>query len=172
MVVAEKKEVKKVPEGYSAVTPWVVSPDSARLISFLTKAFGAEEIEGRRMISPEGIILHSEIRIDDAVILLLDAGRSWPQTPAFIRLFVDDAEKSYQKALKAGARAVTKPTIVSSGDTVARVADPFGNVWWLQELGDEEEMSAINGERDAKAMKYVQDSLNAELAKRSHPSTL
>lgn len=171
MVVAEKKEVKNVPEGYSAVTPWIVSPDSSRLITFLTKAFGAEEIEGRRMVSPEGIITHTEIRIDDAIILMLDAGRSWPQTPAFLRLFVADAEKAYKKALESGARVVTKPTRLSSGEIIARVADPFGNIWWLQEHADDDGR-AIDHDRDAKSMKYIQDSLNAELAKRSYPSTL
>ena len=170
MVVAEKKKVKNVPEGYSAVTPWIISPDSARLITFLTKAFGAEEIEGSRMVSPEGIITHVEVRVNDAVVMLFDAGRSWPQTPAFIRLFVDDAEKSYEKALNAGARSISKPTVFSFGDTICRVADPFGNIWWLQEHSDEE--MTPNDVDGKKAMRYFMDSLNSELSKRSLPPTL
>ncbi len=179
MVVAEKKAVKKVPEGYTAVTPWIVSPDSGRLITFITNAFGAEEIEGSRMLTPEGRVAHVEVKIDDAVIMLFDAARSWPQTPAFIRLFVDNAEAAYQKALKAGARSVTKPTMLSFGDKVARVADPFGNIWWLQERV--EDVSSMNPDdviirskepSAVKAMKYVEDSLHAELAKRTHPVTL
>jgi PhnB protein len=179
MVVAEKRAVKKVPQGYSAVTPWIVSPDSARLITFLTNAFGAEEVDGSRMLTPEGKITHVEVRLDDAVIMMFDAVHSWPATPAFIRLFVDDAEKSYQKALKAGARSVTKPTMLSFGDKVGRIADPFGNIWWLQERV--EDTSAMNPDdmiirskepAAAKAMKYVEDSLNAEMAKRTFPATL
>src|SRR5215475_4352902 len=110
MVVAEKKAVKRIPEGYTAVTPWIVSPDSARLIAFLKNAFCAEEIEGSRMLTPEGKIVHVELRIDDAIVMLFDAAKSWPPTPAFIRLYVDNCEKAYQKALNAGARTVTKPT--------------------------------------------------------------
>jgi uncharacterized glyoxalase superfamily protein PhnB len=179
MVVAEKRAVKKVPEGYSAVTPWIVSPDSARLITFLTNAFGAEEVEGSRTLTPEGKIAHVEIRIDDAVIMMFDAALSWPATPAFIRLYVDNADGAYQKALKAGARAVTKPTMLSFGDKIGRVADPFGNIWWLQERV--EDTSAMNPDdmiirskepANVKSMKYVQDSLNAEMAKRTFPATL
>lgn len=179
MVVAEKRAVKKVPEGYTAVTPWIISPDSARLIAFLKNAFGAEEIEGSRMLTPEGKISHVEVKIEDSVIMLFDAARSWPPTPAFIRLFVANAEGSYQKALKAGGRAVTKPTLLSFGDKVGRVADPFGNIWWLQERV--EDVSSLNPDdmlirskepSNVKAMKYVEDSLHAELAKRTHPATL
>lgn len=167
MVVAEKKAVKKIPEGYTAVTPWIISPDSARLITFLVNAFGAEEITGSRMLSPEGKIVHVEVQVDDSIIMLFDAAKSWPPTPAFIRLFVDNCEKSYDQAMKAGARGVTKPTMLSFGDKVARVADPFGNVWWIQERVEDGTSTASD-----KAMKYVEDSLNSELTKRTHPATL
>lgn len=179
MVVAEKKAVKEVPEGYTAVTPWIVSPDSARLIAFMQSAFGAEEIPGSRMLTPEGKIAHVEVRIHDAVVMLFDAAHSWPQTPAFIRLFVGDAEKAFQKALKAGGRIVTKPTMLSFGDKVGRVADPFGNIWWLQERV--EDIASMNPDdvlirskepAAVKAMKYVEESLHAEMAKRTYPVTL
>jgi PhnB protein len=179
MVVAEKKAVKKIPEGYSAVTPWVVSPDSARLITFLKNAFDANEISGSRMLTPEGKVAHVEIQLDDSIIMLFDAAKSWPPTPAFIRLYVDDCERAYNKAMKAGARSVTKPTMLSFGDKVSRVADPFGNIWWLQERV--EDVSGMNPDdliirskepAAAKAMKYVEDSLNAELSKRTYPATL
>ena len=179
MVVAEKKAVKRVPEGYTAVTPWIISPDTARLIAFMKNAFGAEEITGSRMLSPEGKIVHVEVQLDDSIVMLFDGAKSWPPTPAFIRLFVNNCEKAYNQALKAGGRAVTKPTMLSFGDKVGRVADPFGNVWWLQErVEDVASMSPddmiIRSKEPAavKAMKYVEDSLNAELAKRSHPATL
>ena len=179
MVVAEKKAVKKIPEGYTAVTPWIVSPDSARLISFLQNAFGAEEIEHSRMLTEQGKISHVEVRIDDAVIMMFDSAKSWPPTPALIRLYVGNCEKAYDQALKAGARPVTKPTMLWFGDKVGRVADPFGNIWWLQE--HIEEIGSMNPDdviirskepSAVKAMKYVEDSLNAELAKRTLPATL
>jgi uncharacterized glyoxalase superfamily protein PhnB len=179
MVVAEKKAVKTIPEGYTAVTPWIISPDSARVISFMQNAFGAEEIHGSRTLSPEGKIVHVEVRVGDAVVMLFDSARSWPSTPAFIRLFVDSCENAYQRAIKSGARAVTKPTMLAFGDKIGRVADPFGNLWWLQE--HVEDLSSMNPDdliikmkepAAMKAMKYVEDSLHSELAKRSYPASL
>lgn len=179
MVVAEKKAVKKIPEGYTAVTPWIISPDSSRLITFLKNAFGAEEIPGSRMLSPEGKILHVEVQLDDSIVMLFDAAKLWPPTPAFVRLFVDNCEKAYNQAMKVGARGVTKPTMLSFGDKIARVADPFGNVWWLQERV--EDVASMNPDdviirskepAATKAMKYFEDSLNVELAKRAYPATL
>ncbi|HMJ70456.1 MAG TPA: VOC family protein [Cyclobacteriaceae bacterium] len=179
MVVAEKKAVKKIPEGYTAVTPWIISPNSARVISFMQNAFGAEEIPGSRTLSPEGKIVHVEVKVGDAVVMLFDSAGSWPSTPAFIRLFVDNCESAYQTAIKAGARAVTKPTMLAFGDKVGRVADPFGNLWWLQE--HVEDLSSMNPDdliikmkepAAVKAMKYVEDSLHSELAKRSYPASL
>lgn len=179
MVVAEKKAVKKIPEGYTAITPWIISPDTARVITFMTNAFDAEEIPGSRMLSPTGKIVHVEVKVGNAMVMLFDSAKTWPPTPAFIRLFVDNCETAYNKALKAGARAVTKPTMLAFGDKIARVADPFGNIWWLQERV--EDLSGMNPDdlvirskepSAMKAMKYVEDSLHAELMKRSHPPTL
>jgi hypothetical protein len=33
-----------IPEGYHSLTPWIISRHSARLIEFLSAAFGAVEI--------------------------------------------------------------------------------------------------------------------------------
>lgn len=179
MVVAESKAVKKIPEGYTAVTPWIISPDSARVIAFMTNAFRAEEIPGSRMLSPEGKIIHVEVKVGNAVVMLFDAARNWPSTPAFVRLFVDNCELAYQKALKAGARSVTRPTMLAFGDKVGRVADPFGNLWWLQErvedltqMNPDDLIIKMKEPGAMKAMKYVEDSLHSELMKRTHPASL
>lgn len=179
MIAEERKVVKEIPEGYSAVTPWVISPDSNRLIKFMKSAFGAEEISNSRMTDGNGRITHVEVRVGDSVVMLFDAGKDWPATPAFIRLFVDDCESSYQKALKAGGRSVTKPTMLAFGDKVSRIADPFGNIWWIQERVedltnvDHEEIDFRMQQPEAlKAMKYVEDSLNSELKKRTLPASL
>ena len=37
-----------IPEGYGAVTPWVVTKDTRRLLEFIKQAFDAEELAGSR----------------------------------------------------------------------------------------------------------------------------
>lgn len=58
--------VKPVPEGYTTVTPWIISHDTARLIDYLKEAFGAEETA--RLTGPDGRIEHAEARIGDSVV--------------------------------------------------------------------------------------------------------
>ncbi len=50
-----------IPDGYGTVTPWIISPDTARLIDYLTAAFGAAEIA--RVELEDGSIGHAEVRI-------------------------------------------------------------------------------------------------------------
>ncbi len=150
------------PEGYATVTVWIITPDTAKLLDFLAAAYGAKELA--RVTNPNGRgIGHAETRIGDAVIMAFDSPPGWPETPAFIRLYVEDAERSFASALKAGAIAVTKPTMLAFGDIVGRVRDPLGNFWWLQthleDVPPEEMQRRWTDPEWTKAMAYVQNSL-------------
>jgi uncharacterized glyoxalase superfamily protein PhnB len=121
---------RSVPEGYATVTPWIIVRGAADLIEFLRSAFGAVEIA--RFTLEDGYVAHAEVKIGNSVVMLFDSRPSWPDTPSFIRLFVDDADAVFARALRAGATAVTEVAEHSFGDRVGRVRDPKGNVWWLQ----------------------------------------
>jgi uncharacterized glyoxalase superfamily protein PhnB len=118
------------PAGYATVTPWVISSDTARLIDFVQAAFGAHELA--RVPGPDGRIGHAEVRIGDAVVMMFDRADGWPETPGFLRLYVEDADLVYERALAAGATSVTPVTSLFFGDRVGRVRDPLGNIWWIQ----------------------------------------
>lgn len=81
--------VKLIPDGYTTVTPWLISRDTARLIDYVKQAFRATEIS--RLTSDEGRVEHAEVRIGDAIVMMFDAAPGWPPTPGFLRLYVDDA---------------------------------------------------------------------------------
>jgi PhnB protein len=148
-------------EGYTSVTPWIISHDTDGLLDFLGQAFGAEELS--RVPNADGSIGHAETRIGDAIVMLFDAPQDWPGTPAFIRLYVGDAEALFARAIAAGAMRISNVTLLAFGDRVGRVRDPFGNIWWLQtrvEDVSEEEMAKRSTEpKWAKAMDYMQTSL-------------
>ncbi len=84
----------------------------------------------------------------------------WPETPAFLRLYVDDCDATCQRALEAGGSSVTKPTDMPWGDRVCRVRDPLGNLWWIMTRFEDvspEEMERRYGEQKyIDAMEYVQ----------------
>jgi uncharacterized glyoxalase superfamily protein PhnB len=161
--------IRPVPEGYRAVTPWIVSRDTARLLDFVKEAFGAEEIA--RGLNEDGTIGHAEFRIGDSIVMAFDAREGLPDTPGFFRLYVEDGGAVYRRALGAGAVSVTEMTHLFFGDRVGRVRDPQGNVWWIQsrvEEVDAEEMERRAGEKGyVDAMQYVQESLDRELGSRS-----
>lgn len=154
-----------IPDGYGTVTPWIISGDTAQLIDFAKRAFGAEELA--RLPGAEGGIGHAEIRIGDSVVMMFDSREGWPPTPAFLRLYVDDADAVFRDALKAGAKQVTEVTGLFFGDRVGRVRDPLGNLWWIQahvEDVDPGELARRPTEPDAvKDLRYVEESLHAAM---------
>ena len=152
--------IDPVPEGYTTVTPWMISKDTAGLIEFLEQAFGAEELA--RVENPNGPgIGHAEVRIGNAVVMLFDVlSPEWPHTPAFLRLYLADGDAAYQRAVDAGATPLHRMTEMFWGDRVGRVRDPFGNVYWIQtrvaELAPDEIARRMVAPEFVAAMEYMQ----------------
>jgi len=163
MITKSKKadtsnKVRPVPEGYHSVTPFIIVRGAAQLLDFVRDAFGAMEIA--RVRSEDGTLGHAETKIGDSVVMMFDSKADWPETPAFLRLYVEDCDATYQQALKANATSVTKPTNMPWGDRVCRVRDPLGNLWWIMariENISAEEIEKRWGEKKyIDAMEYVQ----------------
>ncbi len=151
--------VKLVPEGYTTVTPWLISRDTARLIDYVTEAFDATEVS--RLTNADGHVEHAEVRIGDAMVMMFDARPEWPPTPGFLRLYVDDADDVHRRAVAAGGTSVTEVTHLFFGDRVGRVRDPLGNVWWIQtrveEVSPREMERRLGDPVFTQAMRYVQE---------------
>ncbi|RRS01295.1 VOC family protein [Glycomyces terrestris] len=125
-----------IPEGYGTVTPWIITKDTAAVIDFLKAAFDAEEL-GRVEGAEPGSIGHAEVRIGTSIVMMFDSPFT-VETPAMLRLYVADAAAALQRAVGAGAAVVTPVTDVQAwGDRIARVRDPIGNLYWLQERVEE-----------------------------------
>lgn len=150
--------IKPIPDGYTTVTPWLISRDTARLIDYVAQAFGATEIS--RLTSADGRIEHAEVRIGNAIVMMFDAAPGWPPTPGFLRLFVEDADEVHQTAIAAGGTSVTEVTHLFFGDRVGRVRDPLGNIWWIQarveEVSPQEMERRLSDPVFTAAMRYVQ----------------
>ena len=110
----------------------------------------------------DGSIGHAEARIGDSVVLAFDAKDEWPDTPAFLRLYVPDGDATFRQALDAGATSVTEMTDMPWGDRVGRVRDPLGNLWWImtriEEVPPEEIERRYRQQNYIDAMEYVQGS--------------
>ncbi len=74
--------------------------------------------------------------------------------PATVVAYVEDADKTYQRALEAGATSIREPEDQFYGDRSAGVIDPFGNHWWIHTHIEDvppEEMARRMQEREASA---------------------
>lgn len=60
--------VKPIPEGFHSITPYLVAERVARLLDFLTQAFGAQVTE--RMQRPDGSVMHAQVRIGDSMLTM------------------------------------------------------------------------------------------------------
>ena len=153
-----------IPDGYGTVTPWVVTNGTRRLLEFIKQAFDAEEL-GRVEVEG-GAIGHAEARIGDSIIMMFDS--PFPvATPGLLRLYVEDGEAVLRRAVAAGATSVTRLTELAWGDRVGRVRDPLGNLWWIQERGEEPTPDEVARRHQdpklAEGMRYVQSTLAAGL---------
>ena len=127
--IATHKATGHTPEGLRAVTPFLHPSGAARLIDFLTQAFGAEEKS--RYQSPDGVIQHATVRIGDSMIEMGEAHGPWQPMPTTFFMYVDDVDALYRRAVAAGAASQSEPADQPYGDRVAGVADPFDNIWYI-----------------------------------------
>jgi PhnB protein len=118
------------PDGYSAVSPYLIVNGANETIAFLTQAFDAVEI--RRFPGESGGVMHAEVRIQDSVIMMGDSAENWPAVPAHIHIYVPDVDAYYQRALAAGAESVQEPAQQPDDeDKRGGVKDAGGTTWWI-----------------------------------------
>ncbi len=122
--------VRRIPEGYRNVTPYLVNEGADRVIRFLRQAFGAAE-KFPPMRRPDGTIMHAEMRVGDSAVMLAEASGECHPTSACFYVYVEDVDGTYRRALQAGAISVTEPRDRFYGDRSAGVRDPAGNFWWI-----------------------------------------
>jgi uncharacterized glyoxalase superfamily protein PhnB len=142
--------VKPIPDGYHSVTPYLMVPPGSKLLEFLVQAFAARV--HRVVKTPSGGIQHAEVEIGDSRIMFAEACNEWKPMPTSLYLYVPDCDSTYQRALAAGAKSLTEPTLTFYGDRSGGVIDPAGNMWYIstcvEEITDEElqrRIATMNG---------------------------
>jgi PhnB protein len=114
---------KLKPDGWHTLTPRIVTNDLARLVDFLTVVFGAAgELQSA---AP------TEMRIGDSIVMISDGGGIREAMPAFLYVYVENADETFERAVAAGAQAIERPADTPYGDRRATVRDAWGNVWQI-----------------------------------------
>ena len=116
-----------VPPGFHSVTPRMVVSDAAAVVEFLRTVFDAtgDAVSHRP----------AEMRIGDSLVMVSEADER-EIFPAFLYVYVEDGDTTYQRALGAGAVSVEKPWDTPYGDRRAMVRDVFGNLYQIATRND------------------------------------
>lgn len=150
--------VKKIPDGYHTVTPYIVLDDAPGAIEFYKKAFDAKE--RGRMPSPDGRVMHAEIQIGNSIIMLssefpeMGGTCKAPKTAGFatssLMIYTEDTDALFKSAVNAGATELMAPQEMFWGDRYAKVRDPYGHEWQFATHLEDVSMEEMN-ERAKKA---------------------
>lgn len=127
--------VDATPAQYQGVIPYLVVEDPAAAIEFYKNAFGAAET--LRLKSKDGAILHAELRIGSATLML---SREWPDmghhspkhyggVALSLCIYVPDVDSLAVRAEAAGAVVIQPVENKFYGDRAVTLRDPAGYVW-------------------------------------------
>ena len=140
--------VQPVSAGYQTASPYLIVKDAAAALQFYKEAFGASET--RRLKTPDGKIMHAEMKIGDSMVFLAsefpDHGAFSPEqfggSPVSVVLYVENADALFAKAIKGGATSLRPLQDQFFGERSGTVLDPFGHRWTLnthiEDVSDEE----------------------------------
>jgi len=127
--IATAKGKSYTPEGLHSVNPYLHPLRAEPLISFLKRAFNAEEVA--KFASPDGVVHHAVIRVGDSVVEMGEAHGKYETMRAMFYLYVRNVDDVYKQAVAAGATSFQEPTDQFYGDRSAGVRDTFGNTWYI-----------------------------------------
>jgi PhnB protein len=129
--------VQPIPEGYRSITPYMTIKGAAKAIEFYKEAFGADVI--RLMDSPDGQVMHAEIKIGDSVIMLADefpemdskSPESVGGTSIQLHFYTENVDGVVERAVAAGAEVQRPVQNQFYGDRSGSLKDPFGHIWYV-----------------------------------------
>ncbi len=102
--------------------PRIVTNEPDELVRFLQDVFGAS---GEFLTERP-----SEMRIGDSVIMVSGDNARHP-VPAFLYVYVEDADATYARAVASGAAPLEEPADMPYGDRRGMVRDSWGNTWQI-----------------------------------------
>jgi PhnB protein len=117
------------------ITPYLLYEDVDAALSFLSKAFGFEEV--LRYTGEQGYINHAEMRLGDDRIYLGDPGEQYRNPKKVghetvgIYVLVEDVDAHYERAKAAGADIREEPTDQEYGERRYTARDPEGHLWFF-----------------------------------------
>jgi uncharacterized glyoxalase superfamily protein PhnB len=120
-----------IPETHQTVMPYLMLNNAAAFIDFAENVFDAKILFSLRDDNQK--VSHAELKIGDSTIMFSEATAQWPVQNANLFVYVENADETYAKAIKAGASILMEIEDKDYGRTCG-VSDAFGNVWWITSI--------------------------------------
>ena len=118
------------PQNYNSVSPYFVVRGAEEFIQWLEKVFAPQML--RRVDSPEGNLIHAELKIDDSVIMVGEAGEHATPNSLMVHVYVSDVNQTFQKAVATGCEVIQKPNSKKGEpDRRGGFKDFYGNQWFI-----------------------------------------
>lgn len=154
------RTAKGIPEGASAIIPRLFCRDVIAEIEFCVNTFGAVELVRRP--GPDQRAVHAMLTIGPAMIMI---EAEWPglpshppaldgTSPVVIYVYVEDVDKTVERAVAAGAKVLFPVQNQFWGDRIGWVMDPAGHVWTIATRVEE----TTEAERQARLSRIMQES--------------
>lgn len=119
----EQSGSRFTPKGWHTVTPRIVVHEARHLVAFVKQVSGATGD-----YRPD---VPAVLRVGDSIVMVSDAGTR-PPSPAFLYVYVENADETYRRAVDAGARPLEEPRDLPYGDRRGMmVEDRWGNTWQI-----------------------------------------
>jgi len=124
-----------VPANSSVIIPRLFCAHVAAEIEFCLETFGAVSLNQRP--GPDGTVAHALLTIGPAMIMI---EREWPMlpsrapapdatSPVVIFVYVEDVDRTVERAVARGATLLRPPENQFWGDRTAWIMDPAAHVW-------------------------------------------
>ncbi|MFN2510424.1 MAG: VOC family protein [Pyrinomonadaceae bacterium] len=119
-----------------AITPYLLYQDVGAALKFLARAFGFRKY-GTQMLGPDGKINHAAMKLGDDVIMMGCPGSSYRnpkrlgQATQSLYINVEDVDKHFDRAKKAGATILQVPADTEYGHRRYGAEDPEGHQWYF-----------------------------------------
>ena len=110
------------PAGWHTVTPRIIVKYAGKLVDFVKEVFGATGD-----YRPE---VPAEMTLGDSIVMISEASVRDPSL-ACLYVYVENADATWQRAVKAGAKSMEAPSDTPYGDRRGMVKDPWGNTWQI-----------------------------------------
>ncbi len=140
-----------------SITPYLLYNDVAGALKFLSKAFGFRKY-GASMSAPDGKINHAAMKLGDDLIMMGCPGSKYKnpkrlgQATQSLYINVNDVDKHFARAKKAGATILEEPQNTFYGARRYGAEDPEGHQWYFaQELKTSAEKPAGRSSNRARA---------------------